>query len=60
MLDKILAGVGAYKQRMPRTEDALLRRTILMSMHNAHFVHGRPLAGDFVRSSHIQVGVGCF
>lgn len=60
MFGKILSGIGAYKQRMPRPEDALPGRATAMPLHNAHYVHGRPIAGDFAGLSHIQFGMGCF
>lgn len=60
MFEKILSGIGAYKQRMPRAQDALPGRATPMPLHNQHYVHGRPLAGDFAGLSHIQFGMGCF
>lgn len=60
MLGKILSGIGAYKQRLPRAEDALPGRTTAMPVHNVHHVHGRPIAGDFTGLAHIQFGMGCF
>ncbi|HTD02504.1 peptide-methionine (S)-S-oxide reductase MsrA [Undibacterium sp.] len=60
MLDKILSGIGAFKQRLPQAQDALPGRDTPMAIHNAHFVHGRQLQGDFTGLSHIQFGMGCF
>jgi peptide-methionine (S)-S-oxide reductase len=60
MLRKILSGIGAYKQRVPRPEDALPGRGTPLALHNAHFVHGRALNGDFEGLSRVQFGMGCF
>ena len=60
MLRKILLGIGAYKQRMPRPEDALPGRGTPLALRNAHFVHGRALNGDFEGLSRVQFGMGCF
>jgi peptide-methionine (S)-S-oxide reductase len=60
MLQKFLSGIGAYKQRMPRAEDALPGRSTPLALHNAHFVHGRELRGDFEGLSQVQFGMGCF
>jgi len=55
-----MLGIGAYKQRMPRAEDALPGRDTPLPLHNAHFVHGHPLRGDFTGLARVQFGMGCF
>jgi peptide-methionine (S)-S-oxide reductase len=60
MLEKFLSGIGAFKQRMPHAEKALPGRAVPMQVSNAHFVHHRPIAGDFSGLSHVQFGMGCF
>ena len=55
-----MLGVGAWKQRLPRPEDALPGRGTPMPLHNAHAVHGRPLQGDFNGLEQVQFGMGCF
>jgi len=55
-----MLGIGAFKQRMPRSEDALPGRDTPMPLHNAHYVHGRPLRGDFPGMARVQFGMGCF
>jgi peptide-methionine (S)-S-oxide reductase len=60
MLGKFLSGIGAYKQRLPRQEDALSGRSTIMTLSNQHFVHGRPLRDDFKGLAHVQFGMGCF
>ncbi|MES2070644.1 MAG: peptide-methionine (S)-S-oxide reductase MsrA [Pseudomonadota bacterium] len=55
-----MSGIGAFKQRLPQAADALPGRATPMAPHNAHYVHGRPLQGDFTGLSHIQFGMGCF
>ncbi len=60
MLEKLL-GIGAYKQRMPRAEDALPGRDAPIALRtNTHHVHGRPLQGDFEGLARVQFGMGCF
>ncbi|MEO6264530.1 MAG: peptide-methionine (S)-S-oxide reductase MsrA [Luteimonas sp.] len=53
-------GIGAYKQRMPRREDASPGRDSAMPLHNVHHVHGRPLRDDFAGMQRVQFGMGCF
>jgi peptide-methionine (S)-S-oxide reductase len=53
-------GIGAYKQRMPRAEDALPGRAEARSLRNRHHVHGRPLRDDFTGMQRVQFGMGCF
>lgn len=61
MLDKLLRGIGGFKQRLPQPEDALPGRPEPLPLHNnAHYVHGRPLVGDFTGMKQIQFGMGCF
>jgi peptide-methionine (S)-S-oxide reductase len=55
-----MLGIGAFKQRMPGAEDALPGRDTPMPLHNAHYVHGRPLRGDFPGLARVQFGMGCF
>lgn len=60
MLEKFLSGIGAFKQRLPTREIALLGRDTDMPLSNQHVVHGRPLRGDFGKYAQIQFGMGCF
>lgn len=60
MLEKILNGIGAFKQRLPRDADTLPGRDTPMSVQNMHHVHGRPIQGHFEGRFHIQFGMGCF
>lgn len=61
MLDKLLRGIGGFKQRLPQPEDALPSRPDPLPLHNnAHYVHGRPLVSDFTGMKQIQFGMGCF
>ncbi|MGN6512948.1 MAG: peptide-methionine (S)-S-oxide reductase MsrA [Lysobacteraceae bacterium] len=55
-----MPGIGAFKQRMPRAEDALPGRDAAMPLRNVHHVHGRPLRGDFSGLELVQFGMGCF
>ena len=55
-----MLGIGAFKQRMPRAEDALPGRDGEMPLRNVHHVHGRPLRGDFTGLAQVQFGMGCF
>ena len=56
-----MLGIGAWKQRMPRREDALPGRTQPIAPPSAHHVHGRPLTPEaFPGSEVLQVGMGCF
>ena len=56
-----MLGIGAYKQRLPRPEDALPGRPGEMPLvRNAHHVHGRPLRDAFAGLSRVQFGMGCF
>lgn len=60
MLGKFLSGIGAYKQRLPRQEDALPGRSTAVTLSNEHFIHGRPLRDDFEGLAQVQFGMGCF
>ena len=63
-----MLGIGAFKQRLPRAEDALPGRATVLPLHNAHFVNGRALrevAGSeheasFAGLQKVQFGMGCF
>ncbi|MCD9005573.1 peptide-methionine (S)-S-oxide reductase MsrA [Luteimonas sp. XNQY3] len=55
-----MLGIGAWKQRLPRSRDALPGRETPVSLHNAHAVHGRPLQGAFEGLEQVQFGMGCF
>ena len=55
-----MLGIGSFKQRMPRPDDALPGRTAEMQLHNAHHVHGRPLRDVFAGFAKVQFGMGCF
>lgn len=60
MFDKLLSGIGAFKQRLPRPEDALPGRDTPMQVLDRHHVHGRAILGPFPGLSHVQFGMGCF
>lgn len=55
-----MLGVGAYKQRMVDPSKALRGRDTPIRIGNAHHVHGRPIAGDFVGLQKVQFAMGCF
>ena len=55
-----MLGIGAWKQRLPRAEDALPGRAEPMRLGNQHHVHGRPLRGAFAGLAQVQFGMGCF
>ena len=56
-----MLGIGAYKQRLPRPEDALPGRETGMPLRdNRHHVHGRPLRDAFPGLAKVQFGMGCF
>jgi peptide-methionine (S)-S-oxide reductase len=59
MLDRLFS-IGAHGQRMPRPEDAPPGRPDPMPLENRHFVHGRPLRGDFEGLERAVFGMGCF
>jgi peptide-methionine (S)-S-oxide reductase len=60
MLDKILSGIGAFKQRLPSAQNALPGRSEPLPLHNVHYVNGHPMQGDFSGYAHVQFGMGCF
>ncbi|WP_266168496.1 peptide-methionine (S)-S-oxide reductase MsrA [Dyella subtropica] len=56
-----MLGIGAWKQRMPRREDALPGREQAIAPAHAHHVHGRPLQAEaFPGSEVLLLGMGCF
>lgn len=55
-----MLGIGAYRQRLPARDAALPGRDAPLPLHNRHFVHGRPLRGDFAGLAQVQFGLGCF
>ena len=55
-----MLGIGAFKQRMPRPEDALPGRATEMPLRNVHHIHGRPLRDVFAGLARVQFGMGCF
>lgn len=55
-----MLGIGAFKQRLPRVEDALPGREAETPLSNRHHIHGRPLRGAFPGMHMIQFGMGCF
>lgn len=55
-----IPGIGAFAQRLPQPGDALPGREAPLPLHNAHYVHGRPLRGDFPGMARVWLGMGCF
>jgi peptide-methionine (S)-S-oxide reductase len=56
-----MLGIGAWKQRLPRREDALPGRAQPLAVPAAHYVHGRPLQPEaFPGSETLLFGMGCF
>ena len=55
-----ILGIGAFKQRLPRPEEALPGRDTPLPLHNQHFVNGQPLQADFDGLQVLDVGLGCF
>ncbi len=55
-----LLGIGAFKQRLPRPEEALPGREAPLPLHNVHYVNGQPLCGEFAGLQVLDVGLGCF
>ncbi|AKC87354.1 peptide-methionine (S)-S-oxide reductase MsrA [Pseudoxanthomonas suwonensis] len=53
-------GVGAWKQRLPRGQDLLPGRDQPLPLHDVHYVHGRPLRGEFPGMEVVDLGLGCF
>ena len=55
-----LLGIGAFKQRLPRPEEALPGRDTPLPLHNVHYVNGQPLRAEFAGLEVLDVGMGCF
>ena len=55
-----MLGIGAFKQRLPRAEDALPGRAGEVPLGNRHHIHGRPLRDGFPGMHKVQFGMGCF
>ncbi len=56
-----MLGVGAWKQRMPRRDDALPGREHAILPREGHHVHGRSLLSEaFPDSESVLFGMGCF
>jgi len=56
-----LSGIGAFKQRLPRPEEALPgREHPLPLLHNQHYVNSHPLKDSFTGLERIRFAIGCF
>lgn len=55
-----MLGIGAWKQRLPRPDEALPGRTDPVPLSNRHHVHARPLRDAFEGLAQVQFGMGCF
>ncbi len=55
-----MLGIGAFKQRLPRAQDALPGRDAEVPLSNRHHIHGRPLRDAFPGMHRVQFGMGCF
>ena len=55
-----MLGIGAFKQRLPRAEDALSGRATALPLQNLHFLNGRPLRDGFDGLQQVQFAMGCF
>ncbi len=55
-----MSGIGAFKLRLPRPEQALPGREREVPLRNVHHIHGRPLRGGFDGLPRVQFGMGCF
>ncbi|MCY7313597.1 MAG: peptide-methionine (S)-S-oxide reductase MsrA [Pseudoxanthomonas sp.] len=55
-----MLGIGAFKQRLPRAEDALPGRATALPLQNLHFLNGRPLRDGFDGLQQVQFAMGCF
>lgn len=54
-------GIGAFKQRLPRAEEALPGREQPLTLRsNQHFVNSHPLKDRFTGFAQIRVAMGCF
>ena len=57
---KGLLGIGAFKQRLPRPEEALPGREHPLPLHNQHYVNSHPLKDGFAGLERIRFAMGCF
>ena len=56
-----ILGIGAFKQRLPRPEEALPGREQPLPLHsNQHFVNSHPLKDRFAGLQQIRFALGCF
>ena len=56
-----ILGIGAFKQRLPRPEEALPGRDQPLPLHsNQHFVNSHPLKDRFAGLQQIRFALGCF
>lgn len=55
-----IPGIGAFKQRMPRREDALPGRAQPLPLHNAHHLNGAALRAAYPGLARAQFALGCF
>jgi peptide-methionine (S)-S-oxide reductase len=55
-----MLGIGAYKQRVPAPEQALAGRSQAMPVVNSHYIHQRPIQGEFSGMQRVLFGLGCF
>ncbi len=56
-----ILGIGAFKQRLPRPEEALPGRDQPLPLHsNQHFVNSQPLKDRFAGFEQIRFALGCF
>ncbi len=56
-----ILGIGAFKQRLPRAEEALPGRDQPLPLHsNQHFVNSHPLKDRFAGLQQIRFALGCF
>ncbi|MFT4198553.1 MAG: peptide-methionine (S)-S-oxide reductase MsrA [Pseudoxanthomonas sp.] len=54
-------GIGAFKQRLPRADEALPGRAAPLPLGDRHFVNGHPLRGPYPAGMQvIDLGLGCF
>ncbi|GEM_PF-4518311 len=57
---KGLLGIGAFKQRLPRADEALPGREHPLPLHNQHYVNSHPLKDGFAGLERIRFAMGCF
>lgn len=56
-----ILGIGAFKQRLPRPEEALPGRDHALPLRsNQHFVNSHPLKDSFAGFERIRFAMGCF